>query len=65
MVLPILLAGPRLHWFTLSSIDLFYAKLKHADTAEPNATPGIAVAANHANGKFLGRNEEVHINHSN
>ena len=29
------------------------------------ATPGIAVAANHANGKFLGRNEEVHINHSN
>ena len=38
------------------------SKLNHA---EPNATPGIAVAANHANGKFLGRNEQVHINHSN
>ena len=41
---------------------LFNAKL---NLPEPNATPGIAVAANHANGKFLGRNEEVHINHSN
>ena len=39
--------------------------LRKTQSCRANATPRIGIAANHANGKFLGRNEQVHINLSN